>query len=162
MPASSACRWRWPSSAACPSASQPFVELHRRAVAEAGHDPLPVSINSHGFVADTSQKAADIAFPAMKTMMDRIGAERGWPPMTRQQFDASRSLRGADFVGSPQEVAEKILFQHELFGHERFLVKFTTGTLPHADVMRSIELYGTEVAPIVRAEVARRTAAPVT
>ena len=77
--------------------------------------------------------------------------------MTRQQFDASRTLRGANFVGSPQQVAEKILFQHELFGHQRFLIQFSVGTLPHAQVMRSIELFGTEVAPVVRAEVARRT-----
>ena len=79
--------------------------------------------------------------------------------LTRAQFDASRTLRGANFVGSPQEVAEKILFQHELFGHSRFLVQFSTGTLPHEDVMRSIELFGTEVAPAVRAEVARRSTA---
>lgn len=68
----------------------------------------------------------------------------GWPPMTR-----------ADFVGSPQEVVEKILFQHEIFGHDRFLLQMTVGSLPHAQVMRSIELFGTEVAPVVRREVAR-------
>jgi alkanesulfonate monooxygenase SsuD/methylene tetrahydromethanopterin reductase-like flavin-dependent oxidoreductase (luciferase family) len=91
--------------------------------------------------------------------MDRIGRERGWPPMTRAQFDASLELRGANFVGSPQQVIEKILFQHEVFGHQRFLVQFSVGTLPHASIMRSIELYGTEVAPAVRREVARREAA---
>jgi alkanesulfonate monooxygenase SsuD/methylene tetrahydromethanopterin reductase-like flavin-dependent oxidoreductase (luciferase family) len=133
-----------------PERFAPFVELHRRAVAEGDHDPLPVSINSHGFVADTSQRAADVAFPPMKAMMDRIGRERGWPPMTRDQFDAARTLHGANFIGSPQEVAEKILHQHEIFRHDRFLVQFSTGTLPHADIMRSIELYGTEVAPVVR------------
>jgi probable LLM family oxidoreductase len=133
-----------------PERFAPFVELHRRAVAEGGHDPLPVSINSHGFVADTSQRAADVAFPPMKAMMDRIGRERGWPPLTRDQFDAARTLHGANFIGSPQEVAEKILHQHEIFQHDRFLVQFSTGTLPHADIMRSIELYGTEVAPVVR------------
>jgi probable LLM family oxidoreductase len=134
-----------------PERFAPFVELHRRAVEEVGHEPLPVSINSHGFVADTSQRAADLAFGPMKEMMDRIGAERGWGPLSREQFEASRSLRGANFIGSPQEVTEKILHQHELFRHERFLVQFSTGTLPHADVMRSIELFGTEVAPAVRA-----------
>ena len=142
-----------------PERFTPFVELHRRAVAEGGHAPLPVSINSHGFVANTSQHAADVAYPPMAAMMDRIGRERGWPPLTRSQFDASRALHGANFVGSPQEVTEKILFQHELFGHARFLVQFSTGTLPHADVMRSIELFGTDVAPAVRAEVARRATA---
>lgn len=90
--------------------------------------------------------------------MTKIGRERGWPPMTREQFEASRSLRGASFVGSPQEVVEKILFQHEIFGHNRFLLQLTVGSLDHAQTMRAIELYGTEVAPAVRAEVARRGA----
>ena len=75
-------------------------------------------------------------------MMDRIGRERGWPPMTREQFDATRTLRGANLVGSPQEVVEKILFQHEIFGHDRFLMQMSVGTLPHASIMRSIELLG--------------------
>ena len=83
--------------------------------------------------------------------MNRIGRERGWPPMTRDQFEASRRLRGANFVGSPQEVVEKILFQHEIFGHERFLLQLTVGSVDHAKTMRAIELYGTEVAPAVRA-----------
>jgi probable LLM family oxidoreductase len=141
-----------------PERFAPMADLHRRAAEQAGHGPLPLSINSHGFIAETSQRAADVAFPPMKAMMDRIGAERGWPPMTREQFDASRGLRGANVVGSPQEVVEKILFQHEIFGHDRFLVQFSTGTLPHEDIMRSIELYGTEVAPVVRREIERRTA----
>ena len=93
--------------------------------------------------------------------MTRIGRERGWPPMTRDQFEASRSLRGANFVGSPQEVVEKILFQHEIFGHERFLLQLTVGSLDHAKTMRAIELYGTEVAPVVRAEIARSRPLPV-
>ena len=118
--------------------------------------PPPLGINSHGLVADTSQQASDLAFPAFTTTMDRIGAERGWPPLTRAQFEASRTLRGANFVGSPEEVAEKILFQHEIFGHARCLLQFTVGTLPHRVVMRSIELFGTRVAPVVREEVARR------
>jgi alkanesulfonate monooxygenase SsuD/methylene tetrahydromethanopterin reductase-like flavin-dependent oxidoreductase (luciferase family) len=83
--------------------------------------------------------------------MGRIGRERGWPPPTRQRFDAERSPRGALLVGSPQEVAEKILFEHELFDNSRFLLQLTVGTMPHAAVMRAIELLGTEVAPAVRA-----------
>jgi probable LLM family oxidoreductase len=133
-----------------PERFAPFAELHRRAAAEVGHGRLPLSINSHGFVADSSQGAADVAYPAFAQMMDRIGRERGWPPMQRQDFDASLTRRGANFVGSPQQVVEKILFQHELFGHDRFLVQFSVGTLPHAKLMRSIELFGTEVAPAVR------------
>jgi len=136
----------------------PFAEVHRRAAAEAGHGRLPLSINSHGFVAETSQRAADEYFTPLKTMMDRIGRERGWRPLTRQDYDAGRTLRGATAVGSPEEVAEKILFQHELFGHERFLIQFTVGSLPHASTLKAIELFGTRVAPLVREEVARRAA----
>jgi probable LLM family oxidoreductase len=133
-----------------PERFAPFAELHRRAAAEAGHPRPALSINSHGFVAATSQQAADESFPTFAAAMNRIGRERGWPPMTREQFDASRRLRGSSFVGSPQEVIEKILFQHEIFDHQRTLVQFTVGSLPHASVMRSIELFGTEVAPAVR------------
>jgi probable LLM family oxidoreductase len=141
-----------------PERFAPFADLHRRAALEAGHDTAPaLSINSHGFIADTSQKAADEAFPAFKTVMDKIGRERGWPPMRRPDFDASTTLHGANFVGSPQQVIEKILFQHEIFGHQRFMIQFSVGTLPHASIMRSIELYGSEVAPVVRREIARRT-----
>jgi probable LLM family oxidoreductase len=133
-----------------PERFAPFAEIHRQAARDAGVDVPALSINSHGLIADTSQAAADLAFPAMKQMMDRIGRERGWPPLDRDAFEASRTLRGASFVGSPQEVVEKILFQREIFGHDRFLVQFTVGALPHDVVMRSIELFGTEVAPAVR------------
>ncbi len=112
-----------------------------------------------GLSTSTSQRAADEYFPAYAAMMTRIGRERGWPPMTRPQFDQLRSPRAALVVGSPQEVAEKILFQHELFGNDRFLAQMSVGTLPHPHAMRAIELLGTEVAPIVRAELARRRAA---
>jgi probable LLM family oxidoreductase len=139
-----------------PARFAPFAELHRRAASKAGHGRLPFSINSHGFIADDSQVAADTAFPALKLQMDKIGRERGWPPMSREQFEASRSLQGANFVGSPAEIVDKILHQYEIFEHDRFLIQFTVGSLPHAQVMRSIELYGEQVAPEVRAEVAKR------
>lgn len=140
-----------------PARFAPFAQLFRRAAGEGGHDPTPpLSINSHGFIADSSDEAAEIAFGPTKLMMDRIGRERGWPPMTREQFDASRALHGANFVGSPGEVIAKILYQHEIFGHDRFLIQFTIGSIPHEQVMRSIELFGTVVAPAVREEVARR------
>ncbi len=133
----------------------PIVDLYRATAAEAGHDPasLPVSINSHGFIADDSQKAADTAFPFFAEVMTRIGRERGWPPTTRASFDADRSPRGSLLVGDPDEVAEKMLREHELFGYDRYLIQLTVGTLPHADVMRAIELLGTKVAPVVRREV---------
>ena len=137
-----------------PERFAPLVELYRDSARRAGHDPdlLPVSINSHGFVADSSQAAADAAFPPYLEVMGRIGRERGWPPPTRQRFDAERSRRGALLVGSPQEVIDKMLFEHELFGYRRFLMQMTVGTMPHAAVMRSIELFGTEVAPAVKRE----------
>jgi probable LLM family oxidoreductase len=142
-----------------PERFKPFAELHRQAAREAGHDPPPpLSINSHAYVADTAEQAAEDFFPSYAAMMNAIGAERGWSPIQRPDFDALRSPRGALVVGSPQEVVEKILFQHEIFGHERFLAQISVGTLAHANVLRAIELLGTAVAPAVREEVARRTA----
>jgi probable LLM family oxidoreductase len=142
-----------------PARFAPFAQLFRRAAWTAGHDPTPaLSINSHGFIADSSEEAAEIAFGPMKLMMDRIGRERGWPPMSREAFEASRALEGATFVGSPDEVAAKILWQHEIFGHDRFLIQLTIGSIPHEQTLRAIELLGTEVAPRVRDEVARRRA----
>jgi probable LLM family oxidoreductase len=135
----------------------PFAELHRRAAREAGHEPPALSINSHGFVASSSREAADESYEPLALQMNRIGRERGWPELTREDFEASRTLRGANFVGSPQEVVEKILFQHELFRHDRFLLQLSVGTIPHEKLMRAIELFGTEVAPAVRAELARQS-----
>ncbi len=138
-----------------PERFAPFVQLFRDAAREASHDPVPqVSINSHGYVAPTSQEALDDSWPYAASMMNKIGRERGWQPMARDHYDAAAGPRGANFVGSPQEVVDKILFQHELFGHDRFLVQFTVGSMPHAKVMRSIELLGTDVAPAVRAALA--------
>jgi probable LLM family oxidoreductase len=132
----------------------PFTELHRRAGEEAGHGRLALSINSHGYIADTAKQARDDSFPYVAAMMDKIGRERGWPPHTRTDYDAAATRRGANFVGSPDQIVEKILYQHELFAHDRFLVQFSVGTMPHSKIMRSIELFGTEVAPVVRRELA--------
>jgi probable LLM family oxidoreductase len=142
-----------------PERFAPFAELHRRAARQAGHDPLPtLGINSHGYIAETSERAADDAYAPFAAMMNRIGRERGWAPMSRRDFDASRTLHGANFIGSPQEVIAKILFQYDIFHHDRFLMQMTVGSIPHEKVMRSIELFGTEVAPIVRREIASRRA----
>ncbi len=137
-----------------PERFKPYVELYRETAMEAGHDiaQLPVSINAHGFLADDSKQAADIYFPGFSLMMNRIGRERGWSPITRQQFEASRGLRGSDFVGTPDEVIEKILFQHSLFKHQRMLLQLGVGTVPHAAMLRAVELLGTVVAPAVRRE----------
>jgi probable LLM family oxidoreductase len=142
-----------------PERFAPFAELHRRASVEAGHGVLPLSINSHGFIADTAEEAAEEFFPPLKAAMDKIGRERGWSPLSRQDYDASLTKRGAAFVGSPAEIVEKILFQHEIFRHDRFLIQFSVGTMPHDRIMRAIELLGTEVAPAVRAELGRSVAA---
>jgi probable LLM family oxidoreductase len=144
-----------------PERFAPFAEIHRRAAQEAGHEAPALGINSHGFVAETAERAVEVSYGPFATMMDRIGRERGWPPMTRESFEAARSLRGANFVGTPEEVVEKILFQHEIFGHQRFLLQLSVGTIPHRELMRAIELYGTDVAPVVRSELARRAPAPM-
>ena len=136
----------------------PIVELHRDAAGQAGHDPPPaVSINSHGFIADTKQEALDASFPAVAEVMNRIGRERGWPPMTRAGYDASAELPGANFVGAPSDVVEKVLYQHEIFHHDRFLLQLSVGSMPHEAMLHAIELLGTKVAPAVREEVARRS-----
>jgi probable LLM family oxidoreductase len=145
-----------------PERFAPLVKLFRDAAAQGGHDAgtLPVAINGHGFIAESSKGAADAFFPAYAQVMARIGRERGWAPMTRPQFDAARGPRGHLLVGSPEEVAEKILLHQELFGHQRFLMQASVGTVAHRDVLRSIELLGTEVVPLVREELARRTSNP--
>ena len=135
-----------------PERFAPLVDLYRRSAGEAGHDPagLPVGINSHAYVAETGQQARDEFYPAYAGMMNRIGRERGWSPMTRDQFDALCAPRGALVVGSPGEVVEKLRFQRELFGNDRFLAQMSVGSIPHDGVLRSIELFGAEVAPALR------------
>ncbi len=144
-----------------PERFAPLVDLYRRAFDAAGHDPAlaTVGINTHAFVGATEQEANGAFADSYLAMMNRIGRERGWPPSGRPEYDALRSPRGALAVGSPEQVAEKILFEHELFGHQRYLGQMSVGAVAHKDVMRSIELFGTEVAPVVRAEVDRREAA---
>ena len=141
-----------------------FADLYREALRRGDHDAerAQLAINSHAHVADDAQQAADEMFPTYAAMMSRIGRERGWPPLVRQQFEAGRTPRGHLFVGDPRQVADKILAQHELFGHTRFLAHMGMGGLAHDKVLRAIELLGTDVAPRVREEVARRqtTSAP--
>jgi probable LLM family oxidoreductase len=134
----------------------PLVALYREALERGGHDPATgrVAINTHAFVGDDERAFA----PSYLQMMNRIGRERGWPPSGIDQYRALRSPAGALAAGEPEAVAEKILFGHELFGHDRYVAQMSVGAVDHADVMRSIERFGTEVAPVVRAEVARRAA----
>ncbi|HEX6903944.1 MAG TPA: hypothetical protein VF789_29805 [Thermoanaerobaculia bacterium] len=116
-------------------------------------DRTPDPVTGHTISA---AQAADEFFPAYADVMTRLGEERGWPPMTRQQYDALLSPRGALIVGSPRQVIDKILFQHEVFGHHRFLAQLSVGTMPHDRILRAIELFGTEVAPVVRKEIESR------
>jgi probable LLM family oxidoreductase len=136
-----------------PKQFRQMVEIHKKGAADYDKPEQPVSINSHGFIADTRKEAANTAFPAFKTTMDKIGKERGWPPMSRQQFDASITLEGANVVGSPQDIINKIIYQHEIFGHDRFLLQMSVGSVPHEKLLRSIELFAKEVAPVVREKI---------
>ena len=135
-----------------PDRFAPFAELYRTAGARAGHEPsrLPLGINSLGLVGDTSQGAADTFFPYYAAAMNTVGKERGWSPIGRAEFDAMRGPQGALVIGSPQEVVDKILREHEIFGNQRFLLQMSIGAMPHRQVLRAIELLGTEVAPQVR------------
>lgn len=132
----------------------PFVNLYKETAKEAGQDmgTLQFGINNHLYLSEDSQKAGDEFYPYYATMMNRVGQDRGWSRLSRQQFDNSRSPKGALMVGSVQEVIDKILYEHELFGNTRFLAQASVGNVPHAMTMKSIELFGDKVAPVVRKE----------
>lgn len=135
-----------------PDRFAPYVQYYRDTAREAGHDAskLGVGINSHFYVAPTSQAAADEFYPGYFKMMSRIGIERGWPPIDRSHYEDLRAPHGSLFVGSPQQIIDKILYEYELFKHSRFLAQVTIGHMEHSKVMKSIELFGNEVAPAVR------------
>ncbi|HEV7763576.1 MAG TPA: LLM class flavin-dependent oxidoreductase [Thermoanaerobaculia bacterium] len=139
-----------------PERFKSFVDLYREAGQRAGHDPaqLKLAIHSHGYVGENSRETADDYFPSYAAMMNQIGRERGWGRLDRSQYEAMRSPQGALLVGSAQEVIDKIMFEHELFANDRFLLHVSVGTLPHDKVLRAIELFGTKVAPVVRRETA--------
>ena len=139
----------------------PLFNLYREAARKFGRDPaaLKTSINVHGFVAETSQEAIDTAFPAHSDVMNRIGRERGWgASLTRAEFAASAEPRGANFAGSPAQLVDKILANHEIFGFDRFVLQMAIGVMDHGKLMKAIELYGTRVAPEVRKAVAAKKA----
>ncbi len=130
----------------------PLFDLYRESARRAGHDPatLKTSINVHGFVAGTTAEAADIYFGPHTEVMNRIGAERGWGPGGRREFDLTRGPEGAYFIGDPEAMAEKIVAHHRLFRNDRFLLQMAIGPMPHAQILKGIELFGTKVAPLVR------------
>ena len=135
----------------------PLFHLYRETAQRAGHDPrmLATSLNVHGFVAETTEQAADDFYGPQAEVMNRIGRERGWGPTNRAHFDQARSPTGALFVGNPEQVAEKIVAQHRIFGNDRFLLQMAIGLMPHHKIMKAIELFGTKVAPMVRKETAK-------
>lgn len=130
----------------------PFVNLYKETAQKSGQAlaTLPLGVNTHVFISDTSQKAGDEYYGTYASMMNRIGADRGWPPLSREQFDASRSSKGYLMVGSVQQVIDKILYEHELFNHTRFLAQMSVGTVEHKKILKSMELFGTQVAPVVK------------
>ena len=130
----------------------PFFDLYKETARKAGKNmaELQVGINNHMFIGENSQKAADDFYPYYAAMMNRVGASRGWPPLSRDHFEQSRSPKAALMVGSLQEVIDKILYEYELFGFTRFLAQASIGNVPHKLTMKSIELFGTEVAPRIR------------
>lgn len=133
----------------------PFINLYRETATKAGNaDKIQLGINSHVFISDTSQSASDEFFPSYAGMMQRIGRERGWSPMTREQYEYMRTAKGSLLVGSPQQVIDKILYEHELFQNSRFLAQMSMGDMPHEKIMRSIELFAKEVVPAVKKAIA--------
>lgn len=133
-----------------PERFAPYVELYHRALAQMGKDAdLPVAVHSPGFIADTDEEAAELYWPHHKVMVDRIGAERGWPPTNRERYQ-DEITDGALHLGSPETVAQKIAATVRALGIQRFDLKYSAGTLPHAAQLHAIELYGTQVIPRVR------------
>jgi len=127
----------------------PYVELYQRAFREFGRGVKPIGVHSPGYVADTDEQAREELWPDYKVMRDRIGKERGWPPMGREEF-VREADQGSLYVGSPETVARKIAATVKALGIARFHLKYSAGPLPHEKLMRSIELYATRVAPMVR------------
>ena len=129
-----------------------YVQLYKNVYTKAGYDlsKMQLSINSHTYIADDAQQARDEFYPPYSDVMNRIGKERGWPPGTREQFEASTEPEGALLVGSPQQVIDKILYQHELFNHTRFLAQMSLGAMPHDKILHALELLGTKVAPAIK------------
>lgn len=129
---------------------RPFVDLYHRALDQLGSDPLPVGVHSPGHIAETDAQALDELWPYWQENRNRIGAERGWGPTTRAEYERMAAPDGALYVGSPETVARKIAATVRTLGLARFDLKYSAGGLPHESMMRSIELYGTEVAPLAR------------
>jgi probable LLM family oxidoreductase len=129
-----------------------FADLHRKTLSQAGHDPVqaPLAVHAHGYIADTSEQAANEYYNSYAIAMTQLGRERGWGPMTHPQFEMMRGPDGSLVLGDPETVATKIIRMKEILGIQRFMLHISVGTLPHDQVMHAIELLGKEVAPIVK------------
>ncbi|MBR0694313.1 LLM class flavin-dependent oxidoreductase [Bradyrhizobium lablabi] len=127
----------------------PYVDLHQRAYRQFGREPQPIGVHSPGYVAETDAQAREELWPDYKVMRDRIGKERGWPAMNRDEF-VHEADHGSLYVGAPETVARKITSNVKALGLARFQLKYSAGPLPHAKLMKSIELYGRKVVPLVR------------
>jgi probable LLM family oxidoreductase len=137
----------------------PLADLYRRALAQFGHEQQPVAVHSPGFIADTDDEALDLLWPHYQVIIDKIGKERGWGPITRDHFDGEASANGALYAGSPETVAQKIAKAMQAIGATRFDLKYSNGTLPHELLLGSIERYATQVVPRVRELLAEADAA---
>ena len=140
-----------------PAQFVPYVELYKKSAREAGHDPatLQLAVNSQMHIAEDSSTAANDFFPVYERLMNRVGRERGWSPITREHFEALRAPDGPLLVGNPEEVAEKIVYEHGILGQNRFLGQIIKGQeLSHDKILRSIELLATKVAPLVEQKLA--------
>lgn len=131
---------------------KPLADLYRREFTKAGHDPknMKVGIHAHGLFGENSRELSDYYFPHYAAQMNRIGRTRGWSPYQRMQFEMGQSIEGALFIGEPNEMVDKILYLHESFQLDRFAVHMDVGSPSHDRLMKSIELFGTQIAPQVR------------
>jgi probable LLM family oxidoreductase len=132
-----------------PQGFAPLADLYRRALEQFGKTPQPVGVHSPGYVALTDEQAREELWPHQAGLQEKIGRERGWGPLTRERFEHEAGPDGALFVGSPETVATKIVKVAKTLGLSRFDMKYSVGTLPHEKLMSSIELYGSQVAPLV-------------
>jgi len=133
----------------------PLTQIYKQTTMDAGYGNLPIASHSHGFVADTTEEAVEKFYKPTEFVMNVIGRERGWSTYTRETYDQARKLEGALYVGNPEQVAEKIIYLNKNVGIERFMLHLPLGTMPHKDVLRSIELLGKKVAPIVHKETSK-------
>jgi alkanesulfonate monooxygenase SsuD/methylene tetrahydromethanopterin reductase-like flavin-dependent oxidoreductase (luciferase family) len=135
-----------------PARFAPLINLYKDIYEKSTHphEQLQIGINSHTYIAETSQQAKDEFYPPYSEVMNRIGKERGWSGMNRADFDAATEPQAHLLVGSPQEVIDKVLYEQSIFGHTRFLAQMSIGAMPHHQVMKSIELLGNVVAPAVK------------